>query len=297
MTEVLINPRAASLGVQSAVLSAKSDGLYESRFTGPLSIKAVIEGSATWETRDGRYELAPGSVLLIHDGEEYTIVVDGLQPVETFVLFFERGLVEDAWRAMTSSSAKLLDHDGDAPSLSFAERLHFGTAITSEVRRAHARMRAGQSLGESFHALALELVRAQCNLAARASRLPSLRATTRNELARRIGIATSFLHANLDRPVSIADAAREACLSPFHFHRLFTAFHGMPPHRYLTRLRLERARTLLRSSERSVAEVALACGFESVGSFTTRFTRAFGVSPGKARMKKLDASPRATIAS
>jgi AraC-like DNA-binding protein len=297
MTEVLINPRAAFLGVQNAVLNATSRGVYESRFTGPLSIKAVIRGSATWETRDGRFEIAPGCVLLIHDGEEYAIANDRLQSVETFVFFFERGFVEDAWRSLTTSSAKLLDDSHDAASIFFAERLHFAPPLVDEVRRAHARLRADEPLGVSFYAAAAELVRVQCDLDACVSRLPSLRATTRDELAKRIRIATSFLHANLDRPVTIAEVAREACLSPFHFHRLFTAFHGTTPHRYLTRLRLERARTLLASSERPVAEIALACGFESASSFTTLFTRSFGEPPKKARMKKPPAFPGDTIAS
>ena len=102
-------------------------------------------------------------------------------------------------------------------------------------------------------------------------------------------VTYSFLHANMDRTVSVAEPAREACLSPFHFHRLFTSFHGITPHRYLTRLRLARARSLLRSSERSVADVACACGFESLGSFTTLFTRTIGVSP--ARFRRIEEAP------
>jgi transcriptional regulator GlxA family with amidase domain len=84
----------------------------------------------------------------------------------------------------------------------------------------------------------------------------------------------------------VAEAAREACLSPFHFHRLFTSFHDTTPHRYLTRLRLQRARTLLRGTTRDVTEVAFACGFESLGSFTTLFTRTFGISPARFRRNR-----------
>ena len=282
MNEVLINPRANALGTRNAILSATGSGLYESRFCGPISIKTVIAGSATWETREGRFEIAPGSALILHDDEEYTIAIDRLHNVETFVMFFERGFVEDAWRSFTTSSVNLLD-DSQTSRLTFAERVHFDSPLVAEVQRAHQRMREGEPLGASFYAAAVELVRAQSDLASRVARLPALRAATRDELARRVSIATSFLHANLDRPITIADAAREACLSPFHFHRLFTTFHGLTPHRYLTRLRLERARTLLAAGDRPVADVALACGFESTGSFTTLFTKTFGVTPGKSR--------------
>jgi len=296
VNEVLINPRANALGTRNAILSASGSGLYESRFCGPISIKTVIAGSATWETSEGRFEIAPGSALILHDNEEYTIAIDRLHHVETFVLFFERGFVEDAWRSLTTSSDALLD-DSQTARPTFAERVHFDSALVAEVQRAHQRMRDGEPLGASFYAAAIELVRAEFDLASRVARLPALRASTRDELARRLRVATSFLHANLDRPITIADAAREACLSSFHFHRLFTTFHGTPPHRYLTRLRLERARTLLAASDRPIADIVLACGFESAGSFTTLFTKTFGVTPGKARMKKSSGPCGATIAS
>jgi AraC family transcriptional regulator len=287
--DVLVNPAAALLGTTNAVLSGRS-ARYESRFTGPLSIKSVICGSATWETAQGRFEVVPGCALLVNDGEEYSIAVDGLQPVETFCLFFERGFVEDAWRATTMSSTALLESPSESVRIAFSERLQFDAPLVGAMRAAHARMQRGEPLAESFAEAALEVVRTRIDVEARVARLPALRAATREELARRVEIATSFLHANLDRRVSIAEAAREACLSPFHFHRLFTAFHGTTPHRYLTRLRLDLAHTLLRASDRPVAEVAQACGFESVGTFTTLFTKAFGAPP--ARYRRADSQDR-----
>lgn len=282
MSGVPINPPASQLGSVNAVLHGRSSR-YESRFAGALSVKGVISGSATWQTDAGHYEIVPGSVLLIHEDEEYTVSVDALRPVETFCFFFRTGFVEDAWRASLTSSAALLDTDARAPRVMFAERLHFNGAIVDELQRAYERMRDGLPLEESFYSAAMHLVRARVELDARTSRLPALRVSTRDELARRVAIGTSYLHANLHRAISIADAAREACLSPFHFHRLFASFHGMTPHRYLTRLRIAHARALLRSDDRSIADVATACGFESLGSFTTLFTRNVGTSPARFR--------------
>src|SRR6185503_16795158 len=80
VSEVLINPRASALGSVNAILNGRSTRHHESQFAGPLSIKTVIAGSATWETGEGRFELVPGTVLLLNDGEEYTVTVDALQP-------------------------------------------------------------------------------------------------------------------------------------------------------------------------------------------------------------------------
>src|SRR4029079_8876409 len=117
--EVAVNPPAHVFGTVNAVLNARGTRHYESGFAGPLSVKAVIAGSAAWETSDGRFELVPGSVLLLNDGEEYTVTGDALQPVETFCLFFERGFVEDAFRATITSSATLLDAPDRASPVSF----------------------------------------------------------------------------------------------------------------------------------------------------------------------------------
>jgi AraC-like DNA-binding protein len=273
MDTVLINPPANVLGTANAVLTGRGRR-YESRFAGPLSVKAVIEGRATWTTGAGTFELVPGAVLVLNDGEEYCVEIDALQPVETFCFFFARGFVEDAWRAETSPSDRLLDEP-----FRVVEPLRFGPSRGEALRRAYA---DGPS-DASFYAVALELVRGRGDVARRIARLPAVRAATREELARRVAVATSFLHANLDRRVSVAEAAREACLSPFHFHRIFAALHGVTPHRYVTRLRLERACALLRATDEDVATVAFRCGFESLGSFTTLFTRTFGVSPARFR--------------
>ena len=288
MTDVLINPQAAELGRRNAILNARGMGHHEARFAGALSIKTVLRGRATWETAGGRFDLVPGSLLVLNDGEEYTITTDALQPVETFCLFFARGFVEDAFRAETEGSAGLIEEPEQTRKIEFFERLHFESPLMREIETARECLKKDRQdcLSSTFYEAALALVREQVDVAKRAGRLPSLRAATRAEIVRRLGVATSYLHASSDRGVTIAEAAREACLSPFHFHRLFTRFHGVTPHRYLNRLRLERARALLRASDRSVIDVATECGFESLGSFTTLYKRTFGVSPGAAKKQE-----------
>ena len=78
--------------------------------------------------------------------------------------------------------------------------------------------------------------------------------------------------------VLLTQAAREACLSEFHFHRLFRAHFGETPHDFLTRLRKDRARQML-ASERTVTEVCFEVGYASLGSFSSKFRSQFGRSP------------------
>src|SRR3712207_3109670 len=80
-------------------------------------------------------------------------------------------------------------------------------------------------------------------------------------------------------PIGVDDMAHAAGLSRAHFSREFRRAFGESPHAYLMTRRLERAAALLRSTDRSVATICLDVGFQSLGSFTTTFTRTYGMSP------------------
>jgi AraC-like DNA-binding protein len=80
-------------------------------------------------------------------------------------------------------------------------------------------------------------------------------------------------------PLDLDAMAREAGYSRFHFARTFAEAYGETPRSYLTRRRIERAKTLLRTANLSVTEICLLVGFESVGSFSSRFRALVGLSP------------------
>jgi AraC-like DNA-binding protein len=95
--------------------------------------------------------------------------------------------------------------------------------------------------------------------------------------------AKDLADAHFAEPLRVSDLAGAARLSQAHFSRAFRDAFGMPPHAYLLTRRLERAASMLRGTDRSVADICMAVGFQSVGSFTTSFTRMFGKSPAAYR--------------
>ena len=98
-------------------------------------------------------------------------------------------------------------------------------------------------------------------------------------------------------PLDVSELARAARLSPAHFSREFTRAFGETPHRYLLTRRLERAAALLRTTDRTVADICMTVGLRSVGSFTTSFGRMFGLSPTAYRAAHPPASQRARVPS
>src|SRR5262249_5390896 len=97
--------------------------------------------------------------------------------------------------------------------------------------------------------------------------------------ARHLLRARDLVDARYREPLDVPALARAAHLSEAHFSREFRRAFGETPHRYLLTRRLERAAALLRNTDRSVAEICFTVGLRSVGSFTTSFGRAYGLSP------------------
>lgn len=113
--------------------------------------------------------------------------------------------------------------------------------------------------------------------------------------ARHLLRAKDLVDARYAEPLRVDDLARAAGLSRAHFSEQFRRAFGVTPHAYLLTRRLERAAALLLGTDRPVVEICLAVGLRSVGSFTTSFTRMYGVSPTAYRAAYPPAADRALV--
>lgn len=91
--------------------------------------------------------------------------------------------------------------------------------------------------------------------------------------------AITAMHDNLGEQVTVDDMARAAMFSKFHFTRVFERTTGVSPGRFLSAVRLQRAKQLLVSTDMTVADISFEVGYNSVGTFSSRFTRSVGLSP------------------
>jgi AraC-like DNA-binding protein len=113
--------------------------------------------------------------------------------------------------------------------------------------------------------------------------------------ARHLLRAKDLADAAYQERLDVDDLARAAGLSRSHFSREFRRAFGEPPHAYLMTRRLERAAALLRATDRSVADICFSVGLTSVGSFTSTFTRTFGISPSAYRARYPSAAQYALV--
>jgi len=96
---------------------------------------------------------------------------------------------------------------------------------------------------------------------------------------RRLQRVLDLIQSRLSETLSLAELAAEACLSPFHFSRLFREATGLSPHQYLLARRIEAAKRLIAEGQISMAEIALDTGFGSQANFSRTFSRVTGCTP------------------
>ncbi len=117
------------------------------------------------------------------------------------------------------------------------------------------------------------------------SNVPQVRPEVRRETYSRLLQAKEMIDTECSGNHTVGSLAMVACLSHYHFLRLFKQVFDFTPHQYIIKKRLELACTLLTETDISVSEVSHKVGFESHGSFSTLFKRTFGIPPAQYRFQ------------
>jgi AraC family transcriptional regulator len=104
--------------------------------------------------------------------------------------------------------------------------------------------------------------------------------SSRQAYSERIHLVIDYISEHLSEDISLEKLAAVACFSPFHFHRIFSAFTGETPREYMERVKLEKAANrLCLMPHKSVSEIAFECGYTSASSFSRSFKKHHGISP------------------
>jgi AraC-like DNA-binding protein len=119
-----------------------------------------------------------------------------------------------------------------------------------------------------------------------AAKLPTETVLIRSDVHERLDRARRFIDESYDQPLDLAEISKQACLSRYHFLRLFRNAFETTPHQYLIQRRIEKAKELLRAPGPSVTDVCFEVGFQSLGSFSSLFRRCVGHAPAKYRRRE-----------
>jgi AraC-like DNA-binding protein len=260
---------------------------------GLLSVKTFSHGRALYKSGPGLYGVGEDSYLILNDGQPYSITIDSERPVESFCVFFKSGFAEQVYHGLSSTQHELLDEPEppDRPRVGFFDKVYpHDDILTPALLSLKSSSAGGKELSgrleERFHGLMGLLLRVRLGVLKEASALGAVRASTREELYRRLCRARDYMTACFDQPLTLKEVAGVACLSPNHLLRSFKQIFRLTPHQFLTATRLEYARKLLADRNLSVTDICFSVGFESLSSFSRAFRRHTGFSPNEYRRKR-----------
>ena len=241
-----------------------------------VCIAVVTEGTFQYRSAHGAAVLAPGAVLLGNEGDCFECGHEHGTGDRCLAFHFAPGHLEAIVAAVPG-----------ARRVAFAvPRLPPLPPLMPLLAAAEAARDDGD--GAELEELALRLggaVAAALSGADRAARPPSRRD------ARRVTNALRRIEAQADERLALADLAREAAMSPYHFLRTFRQVVGMTPHQFVLRTRLHRAAVRLRRPDESISAIAFEVGFNDLSTFNHRFRRVMGASPSAYRARGGGAGP------
>jgi AraC family transcriptional regulator len=262
-----------------------------------LSIRAVWGGTQYCHVNGRTVAVDDDSFLILNHGRIYSTSIRARHPVESLTICFEPALIESPPNGAATSIEQALDRGCSTaePSTDFIENLQPHEATVSPVLRfirAHlSRGHIDAAWYEEQLVFLLERMRSrQCKLQEQIDQLALIRPATRREVYRRVGLATDFLHTHYAQDVDLKTLAGMACLSKYHFLRLFTLIHGVTPRTYLQRKRVDVAVRLLKATQLSVSEVAASVGFAYESTLVRQMRRRTKLSPRQVRTGALSGS-------
>lgn len=275
-------------GWPTVVLHTHTRQCYRPDIAGPLSLFRNVHGRSRC-TADGRTVLVEDErYFLTNPGQAYTLEIDEAEPVETFNIHFGQALTRHVYHGPALPTATWLDDPHRASHLPdpilFNHLQQPGPRLHHHLTHLHALVAAPTApppllLEAALVGVLEQLFEAHGQAEAEAQALPLRRPATRAEVYRRLRWSVDYLHSHYQRDdLTLDELAAVACLSKYHYLRLFRAALGSPPHAYLLALRLEKAQALLRRTRHPIADIALRVGFQNLSSFSRLFGQRVGVS-------------------
>jgi AraC family transcriptional regulator len=256
-------------GVSDIVCSAgPRDRPFEERHDA-VCIAAVTQGSFQYRSTLGAAVLAPGAVLLGNAGTCFECGHEHGGGDRCLSFHFTPDHLESIVAAVPG-----------ARRTAFAvPRLPPLPSLMPLLAAAEAARDDGN--GAEFEELALRLAGVVAGTLVGAGKSSARSPSARD--ARRVTDALRRIEAEAEEPLALADLARAAAMSPYHFLRTFWLVVGMTPHQFVLRTRLHRAAVRLRRSDETISAIAFDLGFNDLSTFNRRFRRVTGLSPSAYR--------------
>jgi AraC family transcriptional regulator len=278
-------------GFPSVIIHTRVRECFRPDIVGPFSFFLNIRGGSHCTVDSQTAIIDEDNYFVSNRSQSYTLsVVKDRDETETFNIHFGDFLSGSVLNSLVTPVDTILD-SGAGESLSpvrFFNQLHRRDATFNALIRALSESSTGKDklrFEELFTSLLAYHLQQHRQIARIVNNLPVVRKSTRSELYKRLSRAMDVMRACYCGEVSLDQLAAEACLSKYHFLRMFRAAYGLSPYQYIQHLRIEKAIHLLSGSTISIADLSAQLGYENSQSFSRCFYQRTGLYPTQYRVE------------
>lgn len=270
-------------GFPSVIIHANTRHAFRPDVMGPISIFATIKGSSVCSVDGRRMQVTEDTYCISNRQQNYTLEINSSQPVETLNIHIGEHFGDKVLQGFTKPSADLLNN-ADTTAINpvdFYNKLYrkddqFNNLVKKLLllQNGFNKMRFEETLAQ----LLMHLLQQHKDVLKDIAGMPPVKSGVKAELYKRISVATDYIHAGFMQNIQLDDIAAAACLSKFHFLRLFKQLYKTSPYQYIQQLRMEKALHQLAAGE-SVQDVALLLGYENSNSLSRIIKQRTGLYP------------------
>jgi AraC family transcriptional regulator len=253
-----------------------------------FSIKYVMEGRETYTINGNRYPLSTGQYLLANRFCEGHVEIESKHPAKGICIDILPEMISAVVADYLQPGCPFPDHELDIffNSDSFTENQysvhcnHIGNFLLQlDKILLENPFYQHEFTQEFYYALSEKIVADHIPIYRQLQAIPALKSATRKDLLKRVMRGKDWMDAHFNEKVEIETIAKEACISPYHFFRLFKAVYQLSPLQYLIKKRLESAHQLLKRERVPVSVAARESGFSDIYTFSKAFKKVYGEAP------------------
>ena len=269
------------------VIHASSSCVSYPEHWGCLSIKCAFHGNEYYQSGSRFYAVNDTNYLVMNEGSFYSSYIFSKSPVESFTVNFSDEFEINAIKGLMHTHEHLLDFiDPGTRKMEFTEKLYKHNELISPVLFQLFSVSSQPCcnkilIRELYYTLIERLLLNQKNINKEVQHIKAVKASTRNELYKRLHYAKDFIDSCYMTDLSLEKIAETAHLNTAYFLRSFKYFFKVTPYQYIIHRRLDEAKKLLENSKVSVTEVCFSVGYYDLTSFIKLFRNKFGLSPEK----------------
>jgi AraC family transcriptional regulator len=279
-------------GFPSVIINTRSFSTYRPDVRGPVSLFLNLTGKSHCTVDNRRVTIHEDFYFISNRDQYYTLEIESDKPVETFNIHVGESFSEGVFSAWLTPAKTILDHGREQKlvTVHFHNQLH--RKLPSFIRLVQKLKASRTALGmnrimfeETMTELLVKLLHQHRDIENMIAKMPAIKSSTRQELYRRLSYSLDYLHGDAEHTPDINEMAGAACISKFHFLRLFRQTFGLSPYQYWQQLRIDKAEALLKQTTLPVQAIADQLGFESASSFSRLFKQRRNLYPSQYRAK------------